>query len=262
MNRTTTHDVSDESLATHLNEHRSHRTRITFAELGFQLNKKRAYKIARESVDILGQEITAWKLGGTTAFTRALFQTDGVYFGPLVEGEVFTAASDAPLPDLPVLAGEAEVVLRLSDTGASAPPDAKLEPTEAFESWAAGVEFPYSCFQDLPEAGLGALLADRCATGALVLGPELAGVPPLHFSIAIALSDGREAKGGHDSLLMSPVEAALEFRRLALGAGFKLHPGQWVSTGGATACMLLDGARQLQLNFDGETVFTLGAVGG
>lgn len=262
MNMVTIHDATDESLATQLNEHRSHRMRTAFADLGLNITKQRAYEIARESVDILGREVTAWKLGGTTAFTRALFQTDGVYFGPLVEGEIFTVASDTPLPDLPVLAGEAEIVLRLSETGATAPPDAKLKPTEAFESWAVGVEFPYSCFQDLPEAGLGALLADRCAAGALVLGPELAGVPPMHFSIAIALSDGREAKGGDDSLLMSPVEAALEFRRLALEAGFKLHPGQWISTGGATACMPINSARQLQLRFDGETMFTLGAVGG
>jgi len=252
------YNTSKNSLATLINQLRGERSRTVFADLGLSLNEHLAYEIARENIGTDNRCVVAWKLGGTTAFTRALFQVDNVYMGPLLEGELSTVSTSVlQLPDLPVLAGEAEIALRLRDAGANMPYAVKLDPIDAFDAWAVGVEFPYSVFSDLPDAGIGALLADRCAAGSLVLGNEYEGIPPGEFCISIILDNGRIAEGNQDALLMSPVEAALEFRHIALEAGFELKPGQWVTTGGVTKCLPLDGIHSLTLKLDGETEFTL-----
>jgi len=254
-------NTSKNSLATLINHLRSERSRTIFANLGLNLNEHFAYEITRKNIEADNRCVVAWKLGGTTAFTRVLFQVDNIYLGPLLEGELSTVSTSVlQLPDLPVLAGEAEIALRLSDAGANMPYAAKLDPIDAFDAWAVGVEFPYSVFYDLPDAGIGALLADRCAAGSLVLGDEYEGMPPGEFCISIILDDGRIAEGNQDALLMSPVAAALEFRHIALEAGFELKQGQWVTTGGVTKCLPLDGIHSLTLKLNGEIEFTLDTV--
>jgi 2-keto-4-pentenoate hydratase len=223
-----------------------------------------AYALAGETVVLAGKPVGAWKLGATTAGTRATFRTETIYFGALYAEEMWVAgASSAHLPP-PVFRAEAEIAFRLAVD--IAPADAarlaeSAAPETLFDAWTPALEAPYSCIVNIPEAGLEALLSDRCAAGALFLGPPRANVldPAINSEIAI-LIDGAKAAAATApvALLMSPMEAALGFLVEAGRHGVALSRGQWISTGGITPCIdLPTDDRAIGLAFAGEPVFTL-----
>ncbi|GEN99630.1 hypothetical protein NSE01_14630 [Novosphingobium sediminis] len=223
-----------------------------------------AYTLAAETVAGAGRPVAAWKLGATTAGTRATFATDTIYFGALYGEEIWVAGeSPAHMPP-PVFRAEAEIAFRLAIdiAAADAVRIAANTPSEAlFDAWTPALEAPYSCIINIPEAGLTALLSDRCAAGALFLGAPRPDVrdPDIDSEIAI-LIDGAVAAAATASkaLLMSPSEAARGFIIEAGRQGVSLGRGQWISTGGITPCIDLpsDGT-PISLSFTGETVFTL-----
>ena len=223
-----------------------------------------AYALAGETVALSGKPVGAWKLGATTAGTRATFQTETIYFGALYAEEIWTlGTSPAHMPP-PVFRAEAEIAFRLAVD--IAPGDAarlaeSAAPETLFDAWTPALEAPYSCIINIPEAGLTALLTDRCAAGALFLGTPRANVldPAIAGEIAI-LIDGTKAAAAAApaALLMTPMEAALGFVAEAGRHGVALSRGQWISTGGITPCIDLptDG-RKIGLAFAVEPVFTL-----
>ena len=58
---------------------------------------------------------------------------------------------------------------------------------------------------------------------------------------------------------MTPHEAARRFLRVAAEHGVSLRRGQWISTGGITACVMLPLGKPIQLALGGRPVFTLTA---
>ncbi len=230
----------------------------TFTDTNLVLDEQLGYEIAHKNIELDNRRVVAWKLGGANAYTQHLFKVENIYFGPLLEDEFYMFSTDRlTFPVLPVLAVEAEIALRLSEAGVTTPFSDELDPAEAFDAWAVALEFPYSIFSDLPAAGLGALLADRCAAGGLFLGQKYKGVPPEKFTLTLELNDGSVAEGNETSLLMTPLELAMEFRKKALKNGFELKEKQWISTGGVTTCMSLEGIHHLTLKLNDRTMLEL-----
>lgn len=223
-----------------------------------------AYALAGQTVAQAGQAVVAWKLGATTAGTRATFRTDTIYFGGLFADELWVAGKSPALVPPPVFRAEAEIAFRLALD--IAPDEAAHRAAHApsdmlFDAWTPALEAPYSCIVNIPEAGLEALLADRCAAGALFLGPPRPDVRDAAIDSEIAILIGgvvAAAATAPKALLMSPIEAARGFVAEAGRQGTPLARGQWISTGGITPCIDLpsDGTA-ITLAFGGTEVFTL-----
>lgn len=219
-----------------------------------------AYSIASAQLQAGGGTVGAWKLGATTALTRAAFATDKIYFGALREAEVHQGDLPAGAgPCLPTFRGEAEIALRMAKDLTAAQAADLQDPAGVFDAFAPALECPWSVVADLPAAGLMALLMDRCAAGLLVLGPaygrgqkETTGILQIEQEGSLVAS-----ASARDGLLMPPEAAALAGLREIGGAGFDVAAGQWISTGGATPCVDLEHGKEVALWFDGAPVLKL-----
>lgn len=217
-----------------------------------------AYDTAAAAIGLMGAPVVAWKLGASTAATRKLFATDEIYYGALIAAECWNVSAGGPVPAPPKLMGEAEIVLRLSrDIPAG---EALPEGLQPFDAWAPAVEAPWSCIEDIPGMGLRALLSDRCAAGALYLGPvstDLADAA-IDAPLEIVLDGAVVASGAAPTgLVMSPQAAALAFISVAGAQGVSLSAGQWISTGGITPCVPLAFDRPVGLRHGGREMFTI-----
>jgi 2-keto-4-pentenoate hydratase len=217
-----------------------------------------AYDFATATIKLLGTRVAGWKLGATTAGTRRAFATDEIYFGALLDEEIWDAGGTSTLPSPPVFRGEAEIALRLgvdvcSDASGA---DVNSQASALFDAWAPALEAPYSCISNVGELGLRALLMDRCSAGALYLGVSRQGIDerdmnrPLQIFVdGVCMAEGTAST----SLLMSPVDAATGFLQVALSRGVNMFRGQWISTGGITSCVDLPYDKRIKLAFGGQT---------
>lgn len=243
---------------------RASRARRVFADDELPTDADAAYALAGQTVAQAGQAVAAWKLGATTAGTRATFTTDTIYFGGLYADEVWMAGASPALMPPPVFRAEAEIAFRiaLDIVPDEAAHRAAHAPSEMlFDAWTPALEAPYSCIVNIPDAGLEALLSDRCAAGALFLGRPRSDVRDAALDSEIAILIGGEiaaAATALKALLMSPIEAARGFIAEAGRQGVALARGQWISTGGITPCIDLpsDGT-PIGLAFGETEVFTL-----
>ena len=227
-------------------------------------NISTAYAIASKMLTILSRPIAAWKLGATTAGTRKAFSTEKIYFGALTYDEIWVADQADAFRPPPIFSGEAEIAFRLAtdiETGVGTTILASDKPEDIFDAWAPAIEAPYSCVGNLPGIGLNALLMDRCAAGALYLGAPRSDIcdPQIEAELEILIDDEPAARGiAGKSLLMSPIEAALEFINISAEWDVSLVRGQWISTGGITPCIEIPrDSRRLSLRLGGEEVFTV-----
>jgi 2-keto-4-pentenoate hydratase len=250
--------VFKSDLRTVIAEFREKCTEIGFLDLNLSIDLDDAYSVMSSAIQNSNQAVGAWKLGGTNQKTQNTFKVSEPYFGALFCDEViFITEKKGSIPLLPSLKGEAEIALRISEFGAQKHNSGSDDASLIFDAWSVAIEFPYSVFSDIPDSGIEALVADRCAAGALVLGPVNVGLPPEEFSISIEIVGAAKSCGNQEDLLMSPVDAALDFRKRAFCGEFDLEAGQWVSTGGITACLRLNKYDTVKLEFCGETLYTL-----
>jgi 2-keto-4-pentenoate hydratase len=221
-----------------------------------------AYDMAAATLGLLGAQPAGWKLGATTAGTRRAFATDEVYYGALLPCEIWDSTQPGAPPAPRVLRGEAEIAFRIALDIPFADSEAALRSpdTDIFDAWAPAIEAPYSCIDNIAEAGLRALLMDRCAAGALYLGEPRPDVhdPALEQMLEIFADNVCLAQGAaHTSLLMSPIDAARCFLQIAAVQGVSVHRGQWISTGGITPCVMLPFNQPIGLSLGGVQVFNL-----
>lgn len=219
-----------------------------------------AYGVAGALLQREGGAVAAWKLGATTAATRAAFTTNTIYFGPLQAAEVHQGDLHSGAgPCLPILRGEAEIALRMARDLTATQAAGLKDLTGLFDAFAPALECPWSVVSDLPVAGLEALLMDRCAAGLLVLGSIRARGPKETSGILEIVQEGAvlARSSAAEGLLMSPEAAALAALREIGGAGFDVTAGQWISTGGVTPCVVLDHGAEVVLRFDGTTALRL-----
>jgi 2-keto-4-pentenoate hydratase len=206
----------------------------------------------------------AWKLGGTTAITRTAFDVDTVYFGCLHAREVVHQPTTLSVGHLCETKGEAEIAVRLSNNIRKMDienlrrlrgSDPRLRNT-LIDAWCLALEMPASAILNLPDAGVTALVADRCAAGCLILGPEqsVPSDPWIDRQLIALEQEGTViARGDVAALIAPPIDCTIDFCLEALRHGFDLRPSQWVSTGGLTPCASLARNGNIMLRL-GDTV--------
>lgn len=184
----------------------------------------------------------AWKLGGTNAATRAAFQVRELYYGALAEDEIVEEPGVAPGFPLFEKKGEVEIALRVGPGG------------RGYDAWCLSLEMPSSPILNLPAAGVAALVADRCGAGALVLGPVREGAVPSfeHARFALVVDGTTVSSSGVEALTGSPASILDDFLHLAHAHGLAPRAGDWVATGGITACCPLPEGAHVEVKLDGR----------
>lgn len=184
-----------------------------------------------------------YKLGGTNHASRAAFGVSRGYYGGIEPGEIHHQPDRAPRYPMAEIKGEVEIALRLGPGGTG------------YDAWCVALEMPSSPLTNLPQAGVAALVADRCATGALVLGRVHQGaLPDLGAARFALVQDGRACdSAGLDRLVDHPAALLDDFLALARGHGLRPAAGDWIATGGITACCALRDGGRVALMLDGAT---------
>lgn len=198
-----------------------------------------------------------WKLGGTNHASRAAFGVDKLYYGAIASHETVTGspvaagAVPAGLPGFAMfeLKGEVEIALRVDATGTG------------FDAWCVALEMPSSALSDLLGLGVVALVADRCAAGALVLGPVFTGPLPAADARFVQRINGEiRADSGFDALVDTPPALLADFLTMARDHGAPVRPGHWVATGGITPCLGYAAGDRVAIVLDGHVMID-GLVG-
>ncbi|WP_162798612.1 hypothetical protein [Sulfitobacter sp. SK012] len=186
--------------------------------------------------------IGGWKIGGSNLASSAAFGVDVPYYGAVEHSEILFQPRIAPGYELFELKGEVEIALRLNAD------------MTGYDAWCVALEMPSSPVQGLPEIGVIALVSDRCATGALVLGAiHEAPLPDLSTArFTQDINGERAADEGFDQLIGSPDAILQHFLGMARQHGAALAAGQWVATGGITPCLPYQASNRVQVNLDGE----------
>jgi len=226
-----------------------------------------AYRFLRKQIGDDPDYGAAWKLGGTTEVTRRIFDVEKLYFGPLHKSEVFTASCVAPGRSLFELKGEAEIALRIAPQAGDILAQGKVQidnakNTELFDAWCVALELPSSPIENLVEAGVNALVADRCASGALVLGSAHLFETSTDWLGAILRTEQNGeviAEGRSDALVTTPDICARDFLVEALERGFSPKPGQWISTGGLTPCIAFENGATIGVFYNESQAFSFTA---
>ena len=220
------------------------------------LDLKEAYEIQHDNSLLKNKEIGAWKLGGTTSTTQSLFHTNSVYYGPIVSSAIFQNQHKISLDKrITKPKGELELSFKLSSKVKDFQAE-NLEGDKIFsliKSLAPSVELPWSPFP-LPSSGLNVLVADHCASGALILGKEVVfdktKLGLLSGEVLLKSGNNFLTKGNLSHILGGPLEALRNFLDLALKHQIPLKENQWVPTGGASPCVSLPVNKELKVSFE------------
>lgn len=226
-----------------------------------------AYNLMKEELALWQEDPAAWKLGGTSHTTSRLYSVSVPYFGMLHASEIWNTPCSPRLKDKQHTSVELECMLRLGQslpsmlrTGEAALMSCPAE--LLFDQWAWGLEMPFSPIANLPELGLPALVADRCAAGGLVVGTFHKFLPnsPEEWQearVQLAIDDKIQAEGRVESLTASPDICVRRFLVEALRYGFEPKPGQWIASGGITPCFSLAAVRQIDILYAGQHECTI-----
>lgn len=162
--------AADNALLNCIREHRKSRSSmLTNQTVRLPGSLSAALRLALLGLD--GEAAAGWKLGGTNAATRESFAVSVPYFGPLKAKEVLSSGSNLSLSKFIAPKAEPEVCVAFKETFcASRRRRSEATLLEHLDWVALGVEIPDCVFADVKAIGVRALVADRCAAGALVLG--------------------------------------------------------------------------------------------
>ena len=183
-----------------------------------------AYTTALDSVD----QVSAWKIGGASTWSRAALGADHIFFGPLTAFEVFKETKTLEISHLFKPLCEPEVMLEIGD------PDAE-DPIGQFTRFALGFEIPASVLPDWAKESLVGQVADRAGAGALWIGPSRALDPNLltaHFDGEFCLNREEHYSANSEGLIGGPLGVAQDFLDLAKKQSIQVEAGQWIATGG------------------------------
>lgn len=238
---------------------RSGGSRVKIADLPTTLNT--AYNLQHLQIENL--DIGAWKLGGTTSFTRELFGVDTAYYGPIDAASTFVDVQTIPIdPKIKIAKGEAEVAFTLSSKIADLESYDSNEVNQYISHVSPSIELPWTLL-DLPKDGVNALVADCCASGALIVGKPIQWNEALTHKLKgkVQVSEGIDlvTEGNVENIIDGPLFALNEFLSLAQKHKLPLKPGQLVATGGCTSCEVLAFNKNIKVNFEsiGEFDFIL-----
>ena len=207
-----------------------------------EISEEIGYAIQRQISSKL--EIGGWKLGGTNFSSLKAFNTDGLYFGPIEKRAIITNNEhvDKNL-SLDGFSGELEIIAELknniNDTYSN---------INSRYNFFWGIEYPVSQLK-FPDDGLPMLIADCSAAGYLVVGPQLDIEDITETKQFSLVTKNETVLHGQTKNLTGSVEQILEeFERRLADYGLNLTPGDYVATGGMSACMALPGYKNLSFS--------------
>lgn len=209
-----------------------------------KLSINQAYEFQKLIISGLKKDVSGWKLGGTNAKTRNVFNVKELYWGAVFNGDIVKESSKLNLSK-----GEVEVAFKLNSKIESLEKDiTSSELGDYIESVALSVEYPWSVFESFGHAGVLALIADCCASGMCLLGKE---IPFTDFSgsadVTINVDDVDIETGSTDNLVDDVDTTLCNFINNALMNKFTLTRDQWVFTGGITTCRNFDANAQVKI---------------
>lgn len=216
-----------------------------------------AYEIQHKNILTTKEPISAWKLGGTTKSTQDVFQTKSLFYGPIFASSLYSYSDSIKLdPKFREPKGELELSFKLSSTVSTLTKE-KLKNDNIFfktiQSLYASVELPWSAFP-LPEAGLKVLIADYCASGALILGNEIPWrenlIKNLSCEVYMKTKSTLLTQGSLSQIIEGPLEALRAFLFLALEQKIPLKANQIVASGGASKCVSLPLDEEITVDFN------------
>ena len=190
---------------------------------------------------------TIWKLGGVNHVTRAAFNVESTYAGPVANNQIFPF-HETMLPSCFGMQcqAELELLVRLNDN---------FQNTSATSfDVAPALECPATVL-NFPEDGVLALIADCCAAGTVVHGPwrncfldDLCALEG-----AATLSDDTRvlAQGTYSELIDGLAGCVAGFLALAREYNLPVRAGDMVSTGGLSPCVGLPHQTRLSVAFPG-----------
>lgn len=217
---------------------RSPLERVTLDPAAVPATLDAAYAAQRDTLNTGPARWGGWKLGGSNHASRAAFGVNSLYYGALEGTEILHQPQTAPGFALCEMKGEVEIALRLTAGG--------------YDGWCVALEMPACPLDNLLALGVRALVADRCAAGALLLGPVQDGPLPdlTHRRFSLQADGVTLSEAGPDALIAAPDTLLAEFRALAATHAITPRPGDWVATGGITACCAFAPGSQVQVRLD------------
>jgi 2-keto-4-pentenoate hydratase len=196
-----------------------------------------AYRIQDQAIVHAARRVGGWKLGRIRLPEARQFGAERLA-GPIFSDSIIRA-EDADPVTVQVLSGfaavEAEVLLRLSST-----PPANLltqDATEFVDEVRLGIEVASSPFIGINQNGPAVTVSDFGNNFGLVVGPMIpdAKAPGALDQLAVlAIDDVVVGTGLVADMLDGPFGALAFLARLTAERGFRLEPGQWISSGAIT----------------------------
>ncbi len=207
------------------------------------------YAIAARSRDPAGA--AAFKLGGTTQATRTAFSVSRAYAGPLRGDQLIHAGQALPQGLVnPVV--EPEILLAFAVPFAPQTGRRDEDALRAALSWVAiGLEVPATPVMGLPQTGVGWLLADCCAAGALVIGEHL---PPEQLDVLsqarVSLQVGdQSSEGAATRLLDGALGAVADILSVFGETGWTVASGVPFATGGLAPALPIANGQTARAGF-------------
>ncbi|MQQ09586.1 hypothetical protein GFB49_14045 [Epibacterium sp. SM1979] len=208
-------------------------------QVDLAVDPAQAYRIACAQVEAFG----AWKIGGANPWSRAVFNNQEVFVGPLNITEVSVDSTEVSLAGLVAPLAEPEVMLEIADPNGHTP-------EARFSRMGLGIEIPASVLPETLKPELMGQICDRAGAGHL----WIAAVQPFDahrlsttFAAQFALNNGEPADASSANVIGGPLGAAHEFLEIAKRHSLPVASGQWVATGGLCPAVAIKPGDQLRL---------------
>jgi len=221
-----------------------------FGPLGLEAG----YAIAASRCD--PSQAAAYKLGGTTGATRTAFAVSRAYAGALRAGQLLADGQDLP-PGLINPVVEPEILLAFDRPFAPQRTARSARVLRDELAWVGiALEVPAPPVSGLPQTGVGWLLADCCAAGALVVGQRLS---PAHLDALsqtrVTLQVGTRTSQGAASRLVDGALGAMSDILAVFGElGWAVPAGIPFATGGLAPALLIGAGEAVQAGFAGPGI--------
>lgn len=205
-----------------------------------------AYAVAMAQV----ADVAGWKIGGANPWSRAVFDNQEVFVGPLAPHEISQDCETLSLAGLVAPLAEPEVILEIAD------PDGKTI-AERFSRMGLGFEIPASVLPEMLKPVLMGQICDRAGAGHLwfsAVQPFDADRLSTPFEAQFAQNEGSPTVARSSNVIGGPLGAAEAFLNVARRYGLPVARGQWVATGGLCPAVPVTPGDQLRLDAWGDTL--------
>ena len=209
-----------------------------------------AYRIQSDIIKAL-PKLGGWKIGGSSYETQKIFNTNEIYFGPILSMNIHNLFNHEKTVYFKKNMVEAELAFRLSDNINT---KTISDPWLLVDRIAPSLELPYSSIRNISTHGLCCLVADCCASGGLILGksfPINEKTKNLSETMEVEIHQNKKlvSSGSVKNMFKRPIDVIYDFINKAREYNFTVTPGQWIASGGLTPCKPISTDVGVDVNF-------------